>query len=104
MEFFSRCLISWSFTKYDKTKKHLHNPIHIHIDIRSISLWELLAPDIQRIKSVRAIGAMLLEILFGFRQLFTSLLLVKTVTATFYASCLNSENEIIIVLAVEERH
>ena len=43
MEFFSRCLISWSFTKYDKTKKHLHNTIYIHIDIRSISLWELLA-------------------------------------------------------------
>ena len=43
MEFFSRCLISLSFTKYDKTKKHLHNTIHIHIDIRNISLWELLA-------------------------------------------------------------
>ena len=44
MEFFSRCLISWSFTKYDKTKKHLHNPIHIHIHIdkRSVRLWEIL--------------------------------------------------------------
>lgn len=38
---------------------HLHDAIHIHGDIRSVSLWEFLASYIHRIEGIRAIRSVL---------------------------------------------
>ena len=44
------CLKSWDI--FRKFRKKLHDAIHIHGDIRSIGLWELLASDVESIKSI----------------------------------------------------
>ncbi len=67
-------------------------------------LWKLLAPNIQRIESICAIGAVLQQVLLSFRIFLCRLVLSETVSTTFHASRLNGKNKIIIVLAVEIRH
>ena len=68
-------------------------------------LRKLLTPNIQRIKSIRAIGAVLQQILLRFRILLCRLILSETVSTTFHASRLHRrKNEVIIILAVEVRH
>ena len=67
-------------------------------------LWELLAADIQCIESIGTVGTMLQQVLFGLRLLLHRLVLMEAVASTFDTSRLNGQNEVIIVLAVEERH
>ena len=67
-------------------------------------LWEFLAPNIQRVKSIRAIGAVLQQVLLRFRILLCRLILSETVATTFHASRLHRKNKVIIVLAIEIRH
>jgi len=67
-------------------------------------LRKLFTPNIQRIKSIRAIGAVLQQILLRFRILLSRLILSETVSSTFYASRLHCKNKVIIILAVEVRH
>ena len=67
-------------------------------------LRKLLTPNIQRIKSIRAIGAVLQQILLRFRILLCRLVLSKAISSTFHTSRLHRKNEVIIILAVEVRH
>ena len=67
-------------------------------------LRKLFTPNIQRIESIRAIGAVLQQILLRFRILLSRLILSETVSSTFYASRLHRKNKVIIILAVEVRH
>ena len=67
-------------------------------------LRELFTADIQRIECVGAIGTMLQQVLFGFRLLLHRLVLMEAVASAFDTGRLDSEDEIIVILAVEERH
>ena len=67
-------------------------------------LRKLFTPNIQRIKSIRAIGAVLQQVLLRFRILLCGLVFTETVSSTFHASRLHRKNKIIIVLAVEIGH
>lgn len=67
-------------------------------------LRELLTADIQRIEGIRAVGTMLQQVLFRLNQLFIGFVLVKSISPTANASRLNSEDKVIVILAVEERH
>ena len=69
-----------------------------------IMLRKFLTPNIQRIKSIRAIGAVLQQILLRFRILLCRLVLSEPVATTFYASRLHRKNKVIIILSVEVRH
>ena len=44
------------------------------------------------------------QVLFSFCQLFTGFVLVKSIAPTANASRLNSEDKVIVILTVEERH
>ena len=65
-------------------------------------LWELLTPNVQRIKSISAIGTMLQQVLLRFRILFCGLVFAKAVSSTFPPPCtLYGKNKIIVVLFYE---
>ena len=67
-------------------------------------LWILFTPNIQRIESIRAIGAVLQQILLRFRILLCRLVLSETVSTAFHTSRLHRKNQVIIILAVEVWH
>ena len=67
-------------------------------------LRKLFTPNIQRIKSIRAIGAVLQQILLRFRILLCRLVFAKAVSSAFHASRLHRKNKVIIILSVEVRH
>ena len=67
-------------------------------------LREFLAADIERIEGIRAVGAVFQQVLLGLRLLLHRLVLAEAVSSSFYASRLDSENEVIVILTVEERH
>lgn len=67
-------------------------------------LRKLLTPNIQRIKSISAIGAMLQQVLLRFGIFLCGLVLAKAVSSAFHASRLHRKNKVIIVLAIEIRH
>ena len=67
-------------------------------------LRKLFTPNIQRVESIRAIGAVLQQILLRFRILLCILILSETVATTFHASRLHRKNKVIIILSVEVRH
>ena len=67
-------------------------------------LRKLLTPNIQRIESIRAIGAVLQQVLLRFRILLCRLVFAKTISTTFHASRLHRKNKVIIILAVEVNH
>ena len=69
-----------------------------------IMLRKLLTPNIQRIESIRAIGAVLQQILLRFRILLCRLILSETIATTFHASRLHCKNKVIIILSVKVRH
>ena len=64
-------------------------------------LRELFAPNIQRIKSIRAIGTMLQKVLLRFRIFLRGLVFAETVSSAFHASRLYRKNKIIVVLFYE---
>ena len=67
-------------------------------------LRELFAPNIQRIKSICAIGAMLQQVLLRFRIFLCGLVFAKAISSAFHASRLHRKNKIVIIWAVEIRH
>ena len=69
-----------------------------------IMLRKLFTPNIQRIESIRAIGAVLQQIHLRFRILLCRLVFAKIVSTTFHASRLHRKNKVIIILAVEVNH
>ena len=64
-------------------------------------LRKLLTPNIQRIESIRATGAVLQQILLRFRILLCRLVFAKAVSTTFHTSRLHRKNKVIIILSVE---
>ena len=69
-----------------------------------VVLWELLTADIQCIESIRAIGTMLQQVLFRLRLLLHRLVLMEAVASAFDTGRLDGQDQVIVVLAVEERH
>ena len=67
-------------------------------------LRELLTADIQCIESIRAIGTMLQQVLFGLRLLLHRLVLMEAVPTPLHPSRLDSEYQIIVILPVKKRH
>lgn len=80
----------------------LHHPTSS--DGIDVVLWELLAADVESVEGVGAIGAMLEQVLLGLRVFLLRLVLAEAVAATFHASRLDGEDEVVVVLSVEERH
>ena len=67
-------------------------------------LRKLLTPNIQRIKSIRAIGAMLQQVLLRFRIFLCRLVLSEPIATALHTCRLHRKNKVIIVLAIEIRH
>ena len=67
-------------------------------------LRELFTPDIEGVKSIRSIGAVLQQILFRFGVLFIRLIFAETKPSMVHLCRLNSKNEVFIILPVEHRH
>ena len=67
-------------------------------------LWELLAVDIERVESIGAVGTMFEKVFFGLRLLFHRLVLAEAVAPSLHSCGLDSEDKVIVVLAVEVRH
>ena len=83
---------------------HLHDAIHIHGDIRSISLWELLTTYEECVEGICAICAMFEEVLLRLSEFLPTFIFSESVASACDASHLDSQDEVVIVLSVEERH
>ena len=44
------------------------------------------------------------EVFFRFGKFLAAFVLAETVAAAAYAGCLNGEDKVVVILAVEERH
>ena len=64
-------------------------------------LRKLLTANIQRIKSISAIGTMLQQVLLRFQILLCGLVFAKAVSSTFSPCTLYGKNKIIVVLFYE---
>ncbi len=64
-------------------------------------LRELFTPNIQRIKSISAIGAMLQQVLLLFGIFLCGLVFAKAIATAFHTCRLNGKNKIVIVLFYE---
>ena len=65
---------------------------------------KFLAADVESIESVGAVGAVFEEVFFTLGKFFSAFVFAKTVAAVAHAGCLNGEDKVVVVLAVEERH
>ena len=70
----------------------------------NIMLRKLLASDIQRIESIRAVGTMLQQVLFRLRLFLHRLVFPESVASSFDPCRLNSEYQVIVILSIKERH
>lgn len=82
----------------------LHNAIDIHSDTCRVRLWELLTPDVLGVKSIRHICTVFDEVFFRLGQFLPTFILAEAVAPTSNARSLYSQDEVVIVLSVEERH
>lgn len=69
-----------------------------------IVLREFFATDVQRIECIRAVGTMFEEVFLRLWLFLHRLVLSESESAPFDTSRLNSEDKIIVILSVEERH
>ena len=67
-------------------------------------LWELLAADIERVEGIGAVGTVFEKVFFGLRLLLHRLVLAEAVATSLHSCGLDSEDKVIVVLAVEVRH
>lgn len=67
-------------------------------------LWKLFAAEIEGVEGIGAVGAVFEEVFFGLRLLFHGLVLAEAVASSLHSYGLDSEDEVIVVLAVEVRH
>ena len=67
-------------------------------------LWELLAADIERIEGIGAVGAVFEKVFFGLWLLLHRLVFAEAVAPSLHSCRLDSEDQVIVVLAVEVRH
>jgi hypothetical protein len=79
--------------------KTLHHPSRIYHSSRVLTLGEFFTSDEQGIEGICAIGTVFEEIFFRLSQLLTSLVLVEVIEPTSSPSSLNSENQVIVILA-----
>lgn len=67
-------------------------------------LWELLAADIERVEGIGAVGTVFEKVFFGLRLLLHTFVFAEAVASSLYSCGLDSEDKVIVVLAVEVRH
>ena len=67
-------------------------------------LWELLAAYVEGVEGIGAIGAVFEKVFFGLRLLLQRLVLAEAVAPSLHSCGLDSEDQVIVVLAVEIRH
>ena len=67
-------------------------------------LRKLITLNIQRVKSICAIGTMLQQVLLLFGIFLCGLVFAKAISSTFHPCTLYGKNKIIVVLAIEIRH
>ena len=71
---------------------------------KAFSIWEFFTADVEGIKRICAVGAVLEEVFFGFGELFSGFVFAEAVAAAAYASGLEGEDKVVVVLAVEKWH
>lgn len=69
-----------------------------------IAVRKLFAADVEGVKRVRAICAVLQQVFLGLGEFLAPLVLAKSVAAANNSSRLDGEDEVIIVLSVKHRH
>ena len=84
---------------YGKRQDVLHDARNV--DERATEVWEILAPDIESIESIGAVRAVFEQVFLGFGEFLTGLVFTETVAAAFHSCRLNSEDKVIVILAVE---
>ena len=67
-------------------------------------LWKLLTSNIQRIESISAVGTVLQQVLLRLWLFLHRLVFMEAVSTPLYPSRLDGQYQIIIILAVKERH
>ena len=96
-----------SFNSLHRFREY-HQFIHFVLsplgDKGGVCLWELLTTYVEGVESVGAIGSVLEEVFFRLGKLFATLIFVETIATTSDARSLDSQDEVVIVLTVEERH
>ena len=85
--------------KYKNKSNYTRN-----IDRESVSIWKFLAADVESIESVCAVCAVFEEVFFRFGKFFAAFVLAETIAASAHAGCLNGEDKVVVILAVEEWH
>ena len=76
---------------------------HYRVVTRHDLLRELFAPDVQRVEGIRAVGAVLQQVLLILLKLLTALVFPEAVAPSLHACSLHRQDQVIIVLAVEVR-
>ena len=67
-------------------------------------LWKFLAADVEGVEGIGAVGTVFEKVFFGLRLLLHRLVLAEAVASSLHSCGLDSEDEVIVVLAVEVRH
>ena len=75
-----------------------------NIDREGITVWELLAADVERIEGICAVGAVFEEVFFRFCKFLAAFVLAEAVATAAHAGCLNGEDKVVVILSVEEWH
>lgn len=65
---------------------------------------KFLAADVERIERVCAVGAVFEEVFFALGKFLAAFVLPETVATSAHAGCLNGEDKVVVILAVEEWH
>ena len=75
-----------------------------NINRKSVAVWKFLTAYVECIERVGAVGAVFEEVFFTLGKFFAAFVFAETVAAAAHAGCLNGEDKVVVVLAVEERH
>ena len=65
---------------------------------------EFLAADVEGIEGVGAVGAVFEQVFFGLGEFFAGLILAEVVAPVGNTGGLHSENQVLVIRAIEERH
>ena len=65
---------------------------------------KFLGTDVECVESVGAVGAVFEEVFFRFGKFLAAFVFAETVAAAAHAGCLNGEDKVVVILAVEEWH
>ena len=75
-----------------------------NIDRESVAIWKFLAADVESIESVCAVCAVFEQVFFALGKFLSAFVFSETIAAAAHAGCLNGEDKVVVILAVEERH